>query len=198
MFVLKMADLWDAMGDDPVRFVSGATDLGLDVTQRFKTFPLLVDLGLLPGMREINPIDGGWRIGAGVLLSDLEAWSELHSESLGKMLRFFASRQIKNRATVGGNLCNASPIGDLPPVMLALNAVAVIRSEAGERRHAFSPTDSALGSGQPIGGPFCEVERFSLLLKSPTCIPRPMPRPTRSVNGVSWISVLYRVPLHSG
>ncbi|MEE2756520.1 MAG: FAD binding domain-containing protein [Myxococcota bacterium] len=141
----KWRDLWDAMGDDPVRFVSGATDLGLDVTQRFKTFPLLVDLGLLPGMREINPIDGGWRIGAGVLLSDLEAWSELHSESLGKMLRFFASRQIKNRATVGGNLCNASPIGDLPPVMLALNAVAVIRSEAGERRHAFSPTDSAPG-----------------------------------------------------
>ena len=53
------------------------------------------------------------------------------------MLRYFASRQIKNRATIGGNLCNASPIGDLPPVMLGLDAVAVIRSRHGERRVSF-------------------------------------------------------------
>ncbi len=141
----KWGDLWTAMSDGPVRFVSGATDLGLDITQRFMAFPLLIDLGLLPGMREISPIADGWHIGAGVLLSDLEAWSETHSASLGKMLRFFASRQIKNRATVGGNLCNASPIGDLPPVMLALNAVAVIRSSGAERRQPFAPSGSDPG-----------------------------------------------------
>ena len=138
-------ELWTALDSGPVRFVSGATDLGLDVTQRHKTFPLLVDVGLLPGMREITPTEDGWRVGAGVLLSDLEAWSETHSAPLGKMLRFFASRQIKNRATIGGNLCNASPIGDLPPVMLALNAVAVIRSRTGERRQPFAPTAAHLG-----------------------------------------------------
>lgn len=129
--------LWSALDTGPARFVNGATDLGLAVTQRFATFPLLVDLGALDGMRDIERLEGGWRIGAGVLLSDLEAWAEKTNAVMGKMLRFFASRQIKNRATLGGNLCNASPIGDLPPVMLALDAVAVIRSRTGSRRVPF-------------------------------------------------------------
>jgi xanthine dehydrogenase small subunit len=50
-----------------------------------------------------------------------------------RMLRYFASRQIKNRATVGGNLCNASPIGDLAPVLLALGASVELLSAAGPR-----------------------------------------------------------------
>ncbi len=50
------------------------------------------------------------------------------------MLRYFGARAIKSRATVGGNLCNASPIGDLPPVLIALGATAVLTSREGERR----------------------------------------------------------------
>jgi xanthine dehydrogenase small subunit len=53
---------------------------------------------------------------------------------MARMLRFFASRQIKNRATIGGNICNASPIGDLPPVLLALDATLLIRGPGGDRR----------------------------------------------------------------
>jgi xanthine dehydrogenase iron-sulfur cluster and FAD-binding subunit A len=49
------------------------------------------------------------------------------------MLRYFGARQIKHRATMGGNLCNASPIGDLAPVLLALDAALVIRSSKGRR-----------------------------------------------------------------
>ena len=96
-----------------------------------------VDLGGLSELRDIRQTPTGHSIGSGVLLSDLEAWSESTYPSMAKMLRFFASRQIKNRATIGGNLCNASPIGDLPPVMLGLDAVAVIRSRDGERRVSF-------------------------------------------------------------
>jgi xanthine dehydrogenase iron-sulfur cluster and FAD-binding subunit A len=50
------------------------------------------------------------------------------------MLRYFGARQIKHRGTLGGNLCTASPIGDLAPVLLSLGGVAVLRSRAGERR----------------------------------------------------------------
>jgi xanthine dehydrogenase iron-sulfur cluster and FAD-binding subunit A len=53
---------------------------------------------------------------------------------IARMVRYFGSRQIKNRATVGGNLCNASPIGDLAPVLIALGAEAVLWSQGGERR----------------------------------------------------------------
>jgi xanthine dehydrogenase iron-sulfur cluster and FAD-binding subunit A len=50
------------------------------------------------------------------------------------MVRYFAARQIKHRGTVGGNLCTASPIGDLPPALISLGGTAVIRGRAGERR----------------------------------------------------------------
>jgi xanthine dehydrogenase small subunit len=129
------AALWPALASGEARILAGATDLGLDVTQRHATFPLLVDVGALPGMRDLTPLpDGGWRIGAGVRLADLEAWAAAQAPLLARMLRFFASRQIKNNATLGGNLCNASPIGDLAPVLLARDAVAVLRGADGERR----------------------------------------------------------------
>jgi xanthine dehydrogenase small subunit len=126
--------LWDALDDDQARIISGATDLGLDVTQRGASWGLLVDVGALPEMRDMTEHVDGWTLGAGTRLSDLETWSQDRLPILARMLRYFASRQIKNRATLGGNLCNASPIGDLPPVLLALDAVAILRSRSGERR----------------------------------------------------------------
>ncbi|MGB0646113.1 MAG: xanthine dehydrogenase small subunit [Bradymonadia bacterium] len=130
-------DLWDALDVPSARLINGSTDLGLWVTQKNHHFEHLVDLGGLSDLRVINDIPTGVSIGAGVLLAELEAWSADRLPALAKMLRYFASRQIKNRATIGGNLCNASPIGDLPPVMLGLDAVAVIRSRHGERRVRF-------------------------------------------------------------
>jgi xanthine dehydrogenase iron-sulfur cluster and FAD-binding subunit A len=50
------------------------------------------------------------------------------------MTRYFGARQIKHRGTVGGNLCTASPIGDLAPTLISLGATAVLVSRAGERR----------------------------------------------------------------
>lgn len=130
-------DLWTALDDPNARIINGSTDLGLHVTQHHQHFERLVDLGDLAPLREINETANGFEIGASVLLADLEAWAATASPALAKMLRYFASRQIKNRATIGGNLCNASPIGDLPPVMLGLDAVAVIRSRQGTRRVNF-------------------------------------------------------------
>jgi xanthine dehydrogenase small subunit len=130
-------DLWTALDEPNARIINGSTDLGLHVTQHHQHFEHLVDLGDLEPLREITETADGFEIGASVLLADLEVWSATESPALSKMLRYFASRQIKNRATIGGNLCNASPIGDLPPVMLGLDAVAVIRSRQGTRRVNF-------------------------------------------------------------
>jgi xanthine dehydrogenase small subunit len=116
------------------RFVAGATDLGLDVTQRHVRFPCLVSvehLGELHGMRDIP---GGFSIGAAVPLSDVEAYTATRHLPMARMLRYFGARQIKHRATLGGNICNASPIGDTPPVLLAMDATMVVISRAGERR----------------------------------------------------------------
>ncbi len=127
--------LWDVLDAHPeARFVVGGTDLSLEVTKRYAEPPLLVSLEALRELRTLEPRLGGHRIGAAVWLTELEDYSRTASPALERMIRYFGARQIKNRATVGGNLCTASPIGDLAPVLIALGAEAVVLSRAGERR----------------------------------------------------------------
>lgn len=127
--------LWDTLqaSPSPPTYVHGATDLGLAITKQSATWPLLVDLSALPDLDAITETPEGTLLGGGVSLARLEDHAAERLPLVARMLRFFASRQIKNRATIGGNLCNASPIGDLAPVMLALDATAVIRGPDGDR-----------------------------------------------------------------
>lgn len=134
----SLTGLWEAMAARPqARLVCGGTDLALIATQRYQDLPELIGLEGVPELRGIRGAKDGWfEIGATVTLTDLEAacMGPLRSLSpLLRILRYFASRQIKHRATVGGNLCNASPIGDLAPALLALGAEVVLRSAAGAR-----------------------------------------------------------------
>ena len=130
----SLAALWRALAERPLaRVVCGATDLGLEVTKRRATFADLVDVSAVPELVGIEAIDAGWSIGAAVRLSDLETWAEAKLPPIARILRFFGARQIKHQGTIGGNLCNASPIGDLPPVLLALGARVVLGSGAGLR-----------------------------------------------------------------
>ncbi len=130
--------LWRVLAEEgDARLVSGATDLGLEVTKAHRSWPCLVSLEAIAALRRIDRDAGGWFIGAGAVLSDLEAATERDLPPLSRMLRYFGARQIKNRATVGGSLCNASPIGDLAPVLIALGAEAVIAGPGGERSLAL-------------------------------------------------------------
>jgi xanthine dehydrogenase small subunit len=148
--------LWDVLDKYPeARFVVGGTDLSLEVTKRYAEPPLLVSLEALSELRVLEPRGGGHRVGATVRLTDLEDYSRATCPPLERMLRYFGSRQIKNRATLGGNLCNASPIGDMAPVLLSLGAEAVVRSRAGERRMPLEDffqgyRRTALGRGEVL------------------------------------------------
>jgi xanthine dehydrogenase small subunit len=130
----SLDELWEVMAAHPAaRFVMGGTDLSLEITKRFAEPEQLISLEGLP-LRGITEVDGGWRVGATTCLTELEDFAESKLVPVARMLRYFGARQIKNRATVGGNLCTASPIGDLAPVLLALGATAVLASKAGERK----------------------------------------------------------------
>jgi xanthine dehydrogenase small subunit len=130
--------LWAHLAAHPqARLICGGTDLSLLITKRFIDLPELVSLEGLRELRGVTKLERGWQIGATTNLAELEAacLAELAAYTpLLRMLRYFASRQIKNRATIGGNLCNASPIGDLAPVLISLGATAVLRSASGTRR----------------------------------------------------------------
>jgi xanthine dehydrogenase molybdopterin binding subunit/xanthine dehydrogenase small subunit len=112
------------------RLIAGATELGLDITKRYKKFPTLISVEAVPELREIKSNKTEWRIGAAVTLTQIEEKMAGEFPALGDMLRVFGSRQIRNRATMGGNLATASPIGDGAPVLLALDAKVVLVGQA--------------------------------------------------------------------
>lgn len=114
--------------------VAGGTDLGLEVTQRQHHFPVLIGLEALHELRGFRREPEGWSWGAGLSLTRLDELMAGELPALRKLLRYFGARQIRNRGTLGGNLCNASPVGDLAPLLMALQAVAVAVGPAGERR----------------------------------------------------------------
>ncbi len=110
------------------RLIAGATELGLDITKRFKKFSTLVSVEAVPELKKIRCTDSEWRIGAAVTLTQIGEQMGGEFEALADMLRLFGSRQIRNRATMGGNLVTASPIGDSAPLLLALEAKVVLAS----------------------------------------------------------------------
>jgi xanthine dehydrogenase molybdopterin binding subunit/xanthine dehydrogenase small subunit len=134
----SLAGLFELMRRLPdARLIAGATELGLDITKRYKNFPTLISLEAIAEMRTVTATRQEWRIGGAATLTAIEEAMAGEIPALGDMLRVFGSRQIRNRATMGGNLVTASPIGDSAPLLLALDARVVLASPAGERTLAI-------------------------------------------------------------
>lgn len=126
--------LWTGLSNNPdATLVCGATDLGLDITKKHAEYQCIIALDRIPEMKAISVDNKQVRIGAAATISDIE--SRIHDTlpALSRMYRYFGSRQIKNRASMGGNLCTASPIGDSAPVLLAYDATIELRSSTGTR-----------------------------------------------------------------
>lgn len=171
----SLDELWTILEAHPAaRFVNGGTDLSLEITKRFAEPPLLISLEGIGALAGIERRTDRWIIGAGVKLTDLEAASREVLPVVERTLRFFGSRQIKHRATVGGNVCNASPIGDLPPTLLALDATMIARSKRGERRipvaqfftgyrkTALLPGEILAGVEVPVPAPSARVASYKV------------------------------------
>ncbi|MFM8617104.1 MAG: xanthine dehydrogenase small subunit, partial [Opitutaceae bacterium] len=116
------------------RLVAGATEIAVEVNKKFRVFPRLVSVEAVSELAVLTPTpEGGWRIGGAVPLTAIEEKVAPGCPPLARMLRWFAARQVRNRATLGGNLATASPIGDSAPVLLALDATLVLASAEGDR-----------------------------------------------------------------
>jgi xanthine dehydrogenase small subunit len=140
--------------------VAGATDLWLEVTQRLTRFPRLVDVtrvAELNAIEEATLEDGreGWWIGGAVTYARLQPLLETHYEPFAHLLHRLGSAQVRNRGTLGGNIANASPIGDTPPVLLALGSRLWLAGPEGERELPLDDfflgyRQTALGEGEVI------------------------------------------------
>jgi xanthine dehydrogenase small subunit len=114
--------------------LAGGTDVGLWVTKQHRRLPTVIAVERVAGLGEIAEHDGVLTIGAAATYEDAFAALTRNWPQMAEMLRRLGSRQIRNRGTIGGNIANASPIGDMPPTLIALDATLVLRGAAGERR----------------------------------------------------------------
>ena len=113
--------------------IAGGTDLGVESNLKRKRWPHLVSLEALPELRGFSETAEWIRIGAGLPLADIERRWRGAPPAVYEWFDLFASPPLRNRATLGGNLATASPIGDSAPLLLALDASVRIAGPAGRR-----------------------------------------------------------------
>ncbi|MGR3802440.1 xanthine dehydrogenase small subunit [Marinibacterium profundimaris] len=139
--------------------VAGATDVGLWVTKQLRDIAPVIFLNRCADLKTVEVTETGVRAGAMV---DMEQWraamAPLHP-SYAEMLRRYGSVQVRGAATLGGNIANGSPIGDNPPVLIALGATLHLRK--GDDRRAMPLEEFFLDYGRQDRDPGEFVEAVS-------------------------------------
>ncbi len=115
------------------RLVAGATDLAVESNLRMRRWAHLISLEAVHELREFTSSPESVNIGAALSLNEIgRQWSDA-PDVFREWLMLFASPLVRNRATLGGNLATASPIGDAAPMLLALDAVIHLAGPDGRR-----------------------------------------------------------------
>jgi len=103
------------------RFVAGATDLALEITQQYQQPACLVSLSNVAELMQCEETEQSLIIGGSTTYSSLMHWLAPWYPEVAALFARIGSLQIRNRGTIGGNIANASPIGDTPPIWLVLD-----------------------------------------------------------------------------
>jgi xanthine dehydrogenase small subunit len=109
--------------------VNGATDTAIRQNKTHQYPGCILDISAVPALKQWNKESGGWYIGSGVSIENLKHIAGEYLQWLMPILDVFASWQIRNVATLGGNLATTSPVGDLIPLLIASKAKVRIISE---------------------------------------------------------------------
>ena len=107
--------------------VGGATDVGLWITKQLLDLPRILHTGRVASLHKVREDDDAIEIGAAATYAEAEAALASIDPDIGEMLRRLGSKQVRAAGTVGGNIANGSPIGDSPPVLIALGASIELR-----------------------------------------------------------------------
>lgn len=153
------------------RLIAGGTDLMLEVTQQYKSLPQLIDVNAIASLQKIESDNNEMLIGAAVSYSALEKNLKTISPEFVALLARLGSRQIRNRGTLGGNICNASPIADAPPYLLVMDAeLEIVDSSGNTRRELLTHfyrdyKNTALAAGEYLARICIARERLARPLK---------------------------------
>jgi len=159
----ELADL--LLAEPGTRIVAGATDVGLWVTKQHRELGPTVFIGDIEDLKRIDESDDALTLGAAVRYSEArEALARLHPD-LGELVRRIGGVQVRNAGTIGGNIANGSPIGDMPPALIALGADLTLRRGSELRTIPLESFFLSYGKQDLAEGEFVESVR----------IPRPSP-----------------------
>ena len=139
------------------RVLAGGTDVLVQLRAGRIAPELLVDVKGIPELRTVSACDGGWRIGAAVTCMELIEHEPFAAAWPGIIdgVRMIGSIQVKGRATLAGNLCNASPAADTVPALMAAGALVTIAGPQGWRdlpveQIATGPGRTCLAPGEIV------------------------------------------------
>jgi xanthine dehydrogenase small subunit len=121
----SLAALYEKHPDATI--VAGATDVGLWVTKQLRELPKIIHIGKVAGLDKVEDTGHELVIGAGATYAQAEPFLARIDPDIGELLRRLGSKQVRASGTVGGNVANGSPIGDTPPVLIALDAQMELR-----------------------------------------------------------------------
>jgi xanthine dehydrogenase small subunit len=144
--------------------ISGATDVGLWVTKQHHSLPKIIYTGRVNSLKQIVTENGVLRIGAAVTWREAKKVLESRWPSFGELLRRFGSEQVRNGATIGGNIANGSPIGDGPPALIALGSRVLLRK--GETSRSLPLEDFFIAYGKQDRAPGEIVEAIEVPLSA--------------------------------
>ena len=156
---LKELERLAAMHPDAV-LVAGATDVGLWVTKRHRPIDRLISVARVAELKAVKRTASRISIGAGATLSDAADALVAGYPALADVLDRFGSAQVRNSGTFCGNIANGSPIGDMPPCLLALDARLVLNK--GGKRREVAASDFFLGYGKQDRKPGEFLERVDI------------------------------------
>jgi xanthine dehydrogenase small subunit len=128
--------LWQVLAQYPEAcLVAGATDVGLWITKQLRQLNTLVYVGEVEELRrmQVGQDTGALHVGAAVRYTDALPFLSARYPELEPMLKRLGAEQVRNAGTIGGNIANGSPIGDMPPALMALGATVVQSSSRGRR-----------------------------------------------------------------
>jgi len=121
------------------RLVGGGTDLSLELTQGLSNIDILISTGHVDDMKIVSENEQTITIGGAASFTAAESVLVSVYPDMQELLDRLGSKQIRNRGTLGGNIGNASPIADLPPVLIVLQAHLILRK--GQQRRTVAVED---------------------------------------------------------
>ncbi|MFE2144168.1 xanthine dehydrogenase small subunit [Streptomyces sp. NPDC059456] len=175
--------------------VAGSTDWGVEVNIRSRRANCVVAVDRLPELRQLRTESDHIEIGAAQTLTEIERRLDGSVPLLAELFPQFASRLIRNSATLGGNLGTGSPIGDSPPVLLALEASVLLADADGEREVPLSDYFTGYRQSVRRPGELIRAVRIPLPLSPVTAFHKIA---KRRFDDISSVAVAFALDIEGG